>query len=96
MDPVCQMFQILKSHGQDYLSRANFLPLVQGLPLIDRRSFHEFNVYVLPMFTLCFIFILFNSEVVDGHPGLEFLEHTPEFQQRYSMLLYVHVYMLLC
>ena len=55
-DSHSQLFQILRSPFKTYLTRQNFVHLVQ--------------------------------EVVDGHPGLEFLERTPEFQVRYRIALF--------
>ena len=60
VDPVTRFFRILKKPNANYLTRADFVPLLQ--------------------------------EVVDGHPGLEFLEETPEFQQRYMQTVIARIF----
>lgn len=76
MDTTTQIFKILKQKNQNYIVKVIFLP-----------NAHKFAFSVLN-FGFSFLeqddFKPLLKELLATHPGLEFLQTTPEFQERYG------------
>ena len=71
-----QVFNILKTNSQATgIVRAGFNELVQG---------GFFDAFFFSSSLSCFHCFISSTEILDRHPGLEFLKQTPEFQDRYA------------
>jgi hypothetical protein len=82
-DKAMRLFRLLRNPKHPtYLVRDDFRPIVQGLRRASNCLATCSQLSPFPPFCA--------AEIVNRHPGLEFLETTPEFQLRYGIRSLTH------